>query len=131
MAQPPHVLYRLVADIETYPQFLPWCSAARILTSAPGKVQASLTLSKGGLSKSFVTENILHPFNEIEMHLISGPFKHLEGVWTFEPENGGTRVALHLEFSFDNRLIAMMIGPLFQPVANTLLEAFVAQANAQ
>ena len=129
IAQKPEVLYRLVADIESYPRFLPWCSAARILKTEPGIIEASLVLSKGGISKSFSTRNILKPFQSMEIHLISGPFKHLEGLWTFEKEDEGTRVSLHLEFSFANRLIAMMIAPLFQPVASTLLEAFIRKAN--
>lgn len=122
-------VYNLVADIEAYPQFLPWCSGARILKRADNMVEASLTLSKGGMSKSFATRNIMHENTKIEMQLLSGPFKHFEGVWTFQEEMNGTRVTLHLEFSFASRLIALMMGPLFQPVANTLLEAFINRAN--
>jgi len=126
---PPHVVYDLVTDVEKYPSFLPWCGAAKILKHFEDGIEASLTVSKGGLSKNFTTRNIHVPHQRIEMHLLSGPFKHLEGVWTFEPEQGGTRVTLHLEFSFDSRLIAMMLNPLFQPVAHTLLEAFVKEVS--
>lgn len=125
----PEVVYRLVADIEAYPQFLPWCGGAKILKVFENGVEASLTLTKGGLSKSFITRNTLKPYQSIDMQLVSGPFKDFDGVWTFQEERGGTRVSLNLKFSFESRLVAMMIGPLFQPVANTLLEAFVKRAE--
>ncbi len=127
---PPEAVYPLVADVEAYPEFLPWCSAARILGKGESSVDASLTLSKGGLSKSFTTRNTMIPFERIEMNLLSGPFKHLEGVWTFKPSTRGTVVSLRLEFSFDSRLMSMMLGPIFHPIANTLLEAFVKRAEA-
>lgn len=122
-------VYELVADIESYPKFLPWCHGAKILKRLPNVVEASLILSKGGLSKSFATRNTMTPGKEIKMELLSGPFKRLDGLWTFETMPGGTKVSLHLEFSFENRLIAMMLGPVFQPIANTLLEAFVKKAE--
>ncbi len=122
-------LFKLVADIEGYPQFLPWCSGAKILKRFPGGVEASLTLHKGSISKSFVTRNLIRENEKIEMHLVSGPFKHLYGVWTFEAKDAGVTIGLEMEFSFDNRLIAMMVGPLFKPVTNTLLEAFVQRAG--
>ncbi len=123
-------VYALIADIESYATFLPWCAASKVLRRWEGGVEASLTLKKGGLSKSFVTRNLETPSERIEMHLVSGPFKHLYGVWVFEDKNNGVEVSLDLEFSFDNKLVAMMIGPLFQPVANTLLEAFIQRAEA-
>lgn len=129
VACPMTKVYQLVAEIEAYPEFLPWCSAAKILSEEGNQIEASLTLTKGGLSKSFTTRNMLSPFQKMEMKLLSGPFKHLEGIWTFEPEGEGTRVSLHLEFSFESRAISMMLGPIFSPIANTLLEAFVRRAE--
>jgi ribosome-associated toxin RatA of RatAB toxin-antitoxin module len=123
-------VYQLIADIEAYASFLPWCAASKVLRRWEGGVEASLTLKKGGLSKSFITRNLETLNERIEMHLISGPFKHLYGVWQFVDKDNGVEVSLDLEFSFDNKLIAMMIGPVFQPVANTLLEAFMARAEA-
>ncbi len=122
-------VYHLVADIESYADFLPWCAAAKVLKRWEGGVEASLTLKKGGLSKSFVTRNLETLNEKIEMHLVSGPFKHLYGVWLFQDRDDGVEVSLDLEFSFDNKLIAMMIGPLFQAIANTLLEAFMQRAE--
>lgn len=129
VAASPEKVYNLVADIEAYPSFLPWCGGAKILKRFDDGVEASLTLTKGGLSKSFITRNKMMPFKKIDMKLVAGPFKSFDGVWSFVEERGGTRVSLDLRFSFESRLIAMMIGPLFQPVANTLLEAFVKRAE--
>ncbi len=122
-------MYGLVADIARYPQFLPWCTGARVIRDLGASVEASLTLSQGPVSKSFVTRNLMQPFEQIEMHLVSGPFKHLYGVWRFTEQDGGTLIHFELEFSFSSRLIAMMIGPLFNTAANTLLDAFVARAK--
>ncbi len=121
-------VYRLIADIDAYATFLPWCVASKVLQRWEGGVEASLTLKKGGLSKTFVTRNLEALNEKIEMHLVSGPFKHLYGVWRFQTLSEGVEVSLDLEFSFENKLMAMMIGPLFQPVANSLLEAFMARA---
>lgn len=129
VACPPEKVYKLVADIESYPTFLPWCVYAKVLKQDNVSVEASLTLAKGGLSKSFSTVNTMIPFKEIQIKLLSGPFKKLEGVWSFKEERGGALVSLHLEFSFDNRFVALMLGPVFQPIANTLLDAFIKRAE--
>ena len=123
-------MYELVADIEHYPDFLPWCHGAKILHQSKTMVEARLTISKGGLSKSFTTRNTMYPYHTINLHLVEGPFRHFQGSWNFMAEGEGARVSLHLEFSFDNRLIAMMFGPVFQPVAHSLLEAFVKRAES-
>lgn len=125
----PADVFKLVADIQHYPDFLPWCSGAKILKHFPGGVEASLTLHKGSISKSFVTRNLMVENEKIEMHLVSGPFKHLYGVWLFEPKAKGVTITFDMEFSFDNRLIAMMVGPLFHHITHSLLEAFVKRAE--
>lgn len=122
-------LYKLVADINNYPKFLPWCKDADILRVHDNVVEARLVLAKGGISKGFITRNLMTPHHQIEMHLLEGPFKHLYGLWNFEDNVEGCRVSLKLEFSFDNRLMAMMLEPIFNTVADTLLQAFVDRAK--
>ena len=123
-------MYDLVNDIEQYPQFLPWCSAAKIHSREDHEITASLTLKKGGLHKSFTTRNELMPHRQIEMHLINGPFKHLYGLWLFqETDAGHCCISVDISYSFDSRIMAMMIGPVFGHIANTLLSAFVEQAH--
>lgn len=122
-------LYGLVAGINAYPEFLPWCKASSIIREIDNVVEARLILSKSGISKAFSTRNLMTPETQIEMHLLEGPFKHLYGLWTFTDNEQGCLVNLKLEFSFDNRLIAMMLEPIFNTVADTLLQAFIDRAH--
>jgi len=123
-------VYQLVSDIERYPEFLPWCKSSTIHSKTEEWVEASLELSKGAISKSFTTRNHLIPNREMEMHLVTGPFKHLYGIWKFEPlSDQACKVSVCLEFSFSSKLLEMAIGPVFQHMANTLLDAFIVRAK--
>lgn len=123
-------MYRLVNDIAAYPQFIEWCSASRVISQNDHEIEASLTLAYKGLEKTFTTRNRLVPHEQITMDLIEGPFKHLEGIWQFNPmEDGACQVDLKLEFEFSNKLIGMVFGPVFNQVAMQLVDAFVARAN--
>lgn len=127
---PAKAVYDLVNDIQKYPEFLPWCTAAKIHSQHENEIVASLTLSKSGIHKSFTTRNELVPCKRIEMHLVNGPFKHLYGLWTFqEDEQQHCTVKVDISYAFDSRIIAMMVGPVFNRIANTLLEAFVERAH--
>lgn len=124
-------MYNLVNEIENYPQFLPWCSRSVILSRNNDEIQAELTLAKGGLEKSFTTCNRLQKDKMIEVKLISGPFKQLEGFWKFEAlEEHVCKVSLDLEFEFSNFLIGMALGPIFNQISNTLVDAFCERAHA-
>jgi ribosome-associated toxin RatA of RatAB toxin-antitoxin module len=120
----------LVSDIERYPEFLPWCKSATIHSKTEEWVEASLELAKGSISKSFTTKNHLKPNREMEMHLVDGPFKHLYGIWTFEPlSEHACKVSVCLEFSFSSKILELAIGPVFNHMANSLLEAFCTRAR--
>ncbi|MFO1435389.1 MAG: type II toxin-antitoxin system RatA family toxin [Gammaproteobacteria bacterium] len=124
-------MFDLVADVESYPQFLPGCTGARIAQRSEHEITASVDLAKAGVRQSFTTRNRMHPHERIDMHLVDGPFKRLHGHWSFDPvgTNGrGSKVALHLEFEFSNRLLAMTFGKAFQSIANTMIDAFCARA---
>jgi len=123
-------MFDLVNDVSSYPEFLPHCRSARVLESRGDRVKATIELAKGALHKSFTTVNHLEGPHRIEMRLVQGPFRHLHGAWTFTPEAGrGTRVELDLEFEFAGRLMALAIGPVFNHVANSLVDAFVTRAR--
>ncbi len=126
----PEQMYGLVNDVRAYPEFLPWCAQADVLSEDKDEVRATLHLAKGALRKSFTTCNRLQHNKMIEVRLVSGPFRHLEGFWCFEgTENNGCRVTLDLEFEFANRIISTVIGPIFSQIANTLVDAFCARAD--
>jgi ribosome-associated toxin RatA of RatAB toxin-antitoxin module len=126
----PAQMYQLVNDIEHYPAFVPWCHSAKVHHRSEDEVEASLCFARGGLSKSFTTRNYLQHDKMIEVHLVSGPFKHLHGFWRFIPEtNGHCKVAYDMEFEIAGRLLSLAFGPLFQQASNRLVDAFCQRAE--
>jgi ribosome-associated toxin RatA of RatAB toxin-antitoxin module len=124
-------MFELVADVESYPQFLPWCTGATVSHRTEHEILACVELAKAGLRQSFTTRNHMQACERIDMQLVDGPFKRLHGHWSFEPvgANGrGSKVALHLEFEFSNKLLAMTFGKAFQTIANSMIDAFCARA---
>ena len=125
----PEQMYDLVMDIESYPEFLSWCSDGRILRREEDSLVAELTLEYKGLRKAFSTRNRFQHPKLVEMRLLEGPFRFLEGVWTFEPRENGTRVHMSIQFEFVNRMLSMMIGPFFHHAVDTLVEDFRKRAE--
>ena len=126
----PAQMYALVNDIKSYPQFVPWCQRSELLIENEDELHARLHFSGGGFEKSFTTCNRLQKDKMIELRLIDGPFRHLEGFWRFdEHEDGGCQVVLDLEFEFSNKLLSLAFGPFFHQVANSLVDAFSKRAE--
>jgi len=122
-------MYALVAEVERYPEFLPWCRSARQRSNGDGSVTATIEMAKGPLHKSFTTRNHLREGERIEIRLVDGPFKRLDGTWRFEPRGQqGCRVTLDLEFDFSSRLLRAVVGPVFHEIANTMVDAFCRRA---
>lgn len=123
-------MYALVNDIESYPKFLPWCRSTRILAQDEDEIRATIEIAKGGLNKAFTTCNRLQPDKMIEIRLLDGPFHHLQGFWRFValPESG-CKVALDLEFEFSGLLMRMTVGPVFNQIADSLVDAFCKRAQ--
>ncbi len=122
-------MYRLVAAVESYPGFLPWCHSVTLHERAPDYVRATIDLRKGPVHKSFTTVNRLVDGQTIEMHLEKGPFRRLDGLWQFKAlGNAGCKVSLDMEFEFSSRLLAATVGPVFNEVANRLVDAFTERA---
>ncbi len=126
----PQQMYDLVNNIEHYAEFLPWCSASEVLQRTEDEVRATLHLSWSGIEKSFTTCNRLQKDKMIEVRLISGPFKQLEGFWLFELHPEGCNVVLNLEFEVAGGLFSFALGPIFSQVATSLVEAFSERAVA-
>lgn len=120
----------MVNDVERYAEFLPWCSASQVMSATNAEMQASMTISKGGLSQSFVTRNQMVPGQRIEMNLEQGPFRQLHGVWEFSVLNEqACKITLDLTFDYAGTLVRMTLGPLFNQAANTLVDAFCERAR--
>nr|CAA6829929.1 MAG: Putative oligoketide cyclase/lipid transport protein, similarity with yeast ubiquinone-binding protein YOL008W [uncultured Thiotrichaceae bacterium] len=126
----PEQMYALVDGIDDYPNFLPWCRSSEEFGRDAEQVKASVEIAKGVVNKTFTTLNKMERGKVIEMNLIDGPFKHLHGFWRFdELKPGACKVSLELDFEFSNRLVGMAIGPVFNQVANTLVDSFVERAR--
>jgi ribosome-associated toxin RatA of RatAB toxin-antitoxin module len=125
----PEEMYRLVSDIESYPRFLPWCRNSRILSQDIDEVRASIEFSVGSLTRSFTTRNRFQVNKIIEMRLVDGPFSRLDGCWQFDRlGEEGSKISLFMEYEFDNRMLGMVVGPVFNQIANTLVDAFQKRA---
>lgn len=123
-------MYALVNDIESYSTFLPWCGGSRILSSTSEEIVASLDVAKAGLKKTFTTRNRLVENKTVKMSLVDGPFQSLTGGWTFTALNvQACKVELDLEFEFSGQLMAMVLGPIFNEAANTMVAAFCKRAD--
>jgi ribosome-associated toxin RatA of RatAB toxin-antitoxin module len=121
----PQEMFALVSDVDTYPSFLPWCSAAQSLRRDDADVQARIDFSVGGVSKSFTTRNRFVGNEAIHMQLVDGPFRHLQGSWHFDPlGDDGCKISLNLEYDFSSRMVSMVTGPVFNKIANSLVDAF-------
>lgn len=118
-------MFALVSDVDTYPTFLPWCSDARTVSRVNDEVQARIDFSVSGVSKSFTTRNRYVGNEAILMQLVDGPFSRLEGSWRFEPlGDAGCKISLNLEYDFSSRMASMVTGPVFNKIANSLVDAF-------
>ena len=127
----PQEMFKLVDDIEAYSEFLPWCGKATEISRDLTTVEASLFISHSGLNKEFTTQNKNTPFEKIEMHLVNGPFKNLDGVWLFEPlGETACKVSLNLEFEFASKIVSVTLGPIFSKIANSLVDAFIKRADS-
>jgi ribosome-associated toxin RatA of RatAB toxin-antitoxin module len=122
-------MYALVGDIEAYPQFLPWCRSAQILSRGEDEVRATIEMVKGGVHKSFTTSNRMQKNKMIDIRLLEGPFKRLQGYWRFEPlRASASKVSLDMEFEFSNHLLRVAVEPVFKQIANSLVDAFCKRA---
>ena len=128
---PARRLFEIVDDIEAYPEFLPWCSASRILQRQGDLVEAELDIARGGFNQSFSTRNTVAAPREIRMSLLRGPFRRLEGVWTFtELREDASKISLELEFDLSGMLASLAFGAIFTQICDTMVEAFSERARA-
>lgn len=129
----PEEMFSLVVGIEQYPQFLPWCDRACVLEQDSTSMLAEVGIAFSGIHQSFVTRNTHEAGRRVQMHLVRGPFSQLEGDWQFLPVGDGTqracRVKLELRYGFDNAALAALVGPVFDRIAKSMVEAFVKRAE--
>jgi ribosome-associated toxin RatA of RatAB toxin-antitoxin module len=124
-------MFALVDDVERYPQFLPWCSAARVLERTRELTRARLDIDYHGLRTHFTTVNRKHPPRAMDLGLEEGPFERLEGRWTFTPLGSeGSRVELTVDYELESRGFDRVVAPVLGHILETLVDRFVARAES-
>lgn len=126
----PEEMYRLVNNVDDYKNFLPWCASSEIKSESETDMIASVEIAKGILNKTFTTKNKLQKNQRIDLQLMDGPFKKLQGHWQFDAlkSESACKVILDLEFEFDNAMMSLAAKPIFTAIANSLVDSFCKRA---
>ena len=120
----------LVEDVESYPQFLPWCSASCIVADREGGMDASIDIAYKGIRSRFTTRNQHRYPEQIRLELIDGPFRSLTGHWDFLPLRAGAcKVQLTLQYEFASGLLGRAVAPVFDAIANSMVDSFALRAE--
>lgn len=123
-------MFALVDNVEDYPKFLPWCGGTEVLAREGDKVTAQLKINYHGVKQTFSTSNTNSPPHSINMVLIEGPFKHLDGTWTFKPlRPDACKIEFDLQYEFSSRVLEQIIGPVFSMIANSFIDSFCKRAE--
>jgi ribosome-associated toxin RatA of RatAB toxin-antitoxin module len=123
-------MFDLVANVEDYPKFLPWCGGVKVLEKREDRLVASLDIHYHGIKQSFTTANDNTPPTQMKMTLVDGPFKCLDGTWHFKPlREDACKVEFDLHYEFSNRVLEGLIGPVFGVIANSMVDSFCKRAE--
>ena len=132
----PHEMYALVTDVPAYPKFLPWCERAEVIESRDDGVTARLHLRYSGLRHAFTTRNTHVPDSVVLIGLVDGPFSLLDGQWRFialaaaaAQAMPACRVEFELRYAFSSTALELVVSPVFDRIANTLVDSFVRRAE--
>ena len=132
VGQPPDVMFDLVNDVEAYPSLFPWCAGSAVIERSETEVTARLDLRFAGITQSFTTRNSLQRPQGIHMHLVDGPFRQLEGDWSFLAlGEAGCKVVFELDFDYSGRLTAPALRLGFQNLANRMVDDFCRVARTR
>jgi len=127
----PHEMYELVTTVADYPKFLPWCERAEVLDATPESMTARLHLGYAGVRHTFTTRNQHVADRSVVVGLVDGPFSLLDGHWQFQPlgtDGKACKIEFELRYAFANRALEAVVSPVFDRVANTLVDSFVKRA---
>ncbi|MGB0694790.1 MAG: type II toxin-antitoxin system RatA family toxin [Rhodospirillaceae bacterium] len=131
MPYTPEQLFDLVADIERYPEFLPWCIGARINKREEDKIWADLIIGFKMVRERFTSRVELTPKTRIDVTYSDGPFRYLNNHWVFVPDgNGGTVIDFYVDFEFKNAILRKIMGALFEEAVRLMVGAFEKRAKA-
>ena len=123
-------MFDLVAKVEDYPKFLPWCGGVEVKERGEDTVVASLGIHYHGVRQSFTTSNVNTPSTSIKMRLVDGPFKTLEGTWTFKALRADAcKIDFDMHYEFSSIILEQLIGPVFGMIANSMVDCFCKRAE--
>lgn len=127
----PEHLYVLVADVKSYPEFLPWCLASRIRQADDEKMVADLMIGFRLYREKFTSYVDLDAdATEIHVEYAEGPFKYLKNAWKFNPHPDGCEIDFYVEFEFRSALFQSVIETLFSEAVKKMVRAFETRADA-
>jgi ribosome-associated toxin RatA of RatAB toxin-antitoxin module len=129
----PREMYVLVTDVPRYAEFLPWCAHARVVEEHADGMTAELGIAFSGVRQTFSTRNTHVPDRQVRVELLNGPFSRLDGHWNFSALGDGSqracKVELTLHYGFDSPTLGKLVGPVFDKIAASLVDAFVKRAQ--
>jgi ribosome-associated toxin RatA of RatAB toxin-antitoxin module len=124
-------MFRLVDDVAAYPQFLPWCRAADVSLQTDALTEAAIQIDYHHLKQRFSTRNEKRFPERMDIRLLQGPFRRLQGHWHFVPlGEHACKIEFALEYEFSSKLVDKLVGPVFGYIANSLVDAFIKRADA-
>ncbi len=127
----PEQMFDLVADVQSYEQFLPWVSAIRVRSDSATEMVADMVVGFKGLSESFTSRVHKERPHRVHVDYLDGPLKHLSNDWTFRPDGeGGVLIDFEVDFAFKNRLFEMIAGQMFDKALRKMIGAFEERARA-
>jgi ribosome-associated toxin RatA of RatAB toxin-antitoxin module len=128
---PREMMFDLVDRVEAYPEFLPWCSGVDLLERTTEVTSARIEISWRGLEARVATRNAKRPPEAMDLELLEGPFESFRGTWRFASlGEGGCRVEFSLRYAFESRALELALGPLFSQIMGSVVDRFVARADA-
>jgi len=132
LMKPVDLLYRLVNEVEFYPEFIDGCVGTEVLSRSENEQKARLDLSKAGIKLSFTTHNHMVSNEKITLDLLDGPFKYLRGEWRFTAlRDDACKVEFDIEFDMGSSLLGAAAGKLLDSVSSNIVDALCQRANQQ
>lgn len=123
-------MFALVDRVEDYPAFLPWCGGVEVQQRAADKLVAAIQINYHGVKQSFTTENSNTPPTRMQMRLVEGPFRHLDGTWQFTALRADAcKIEFELHYEFSSKILEKLIGPVFSKIADSFVDSFCKRAE--
>jgi len=126
----PEAMFDLVADVERYPEFLPWCTGVRVFRRDGNVLFADLMVGFKMVRETFTSKVTLARPDRIDVEYLRGPFRHLNNHWLFVPQDGGCLIDFYIDFEFRSRLLQKLMGTLFNEAVRRMVGAFESRAHA-